>query len=166
MLAFVVAACRHGTRLRGCPPRRSSSLSGFGHRSEIRPQRGQFLPNLQANSPTIGQEDGKKCTAEVELQPMLPKVRQAAMAVSYSLMPLRRMPYQPALASGVVIQPLRQPPATRSSDSQGRLVWVFCAGQGGADGPRPSRGTRSRTSTPVSPVHAPTTSPNSKPNAH
>ena len=41
--------------------------------SENRPQRGQFLPDLQAHSPAMGQKDGEKWTAAVDLQPTLPK---------------------------------------------------------------------------------------------
>ncbi len=39
----------------------------WGVDSENRPQRGQFLPDSQANS----QEDGEKCTAAVGFQPMI-----------------------------------------------------------------------------------------------
>ena len=41
--------------------------------SENRPQRGQFLPGLQPNSPAIGQKDGEKWTAAVDLQPAISK---------------------------------------------------------------------------------------------
>ena len=41
--------------------------------SENRPQRGQFLPDLQAHSPALGQEDGEKWTVAVDLQPTIPK---------------------------------------------------------------------------------------------
>ena len=41
--------------------------------SENWPQRGQFLPDLQAHSPAMGQEDGEKWTAAADLQPTLPK---------------------------------------------------------------------------------------------
>jgi hypothetical protein len=41
--------------------------------SENRPQRGQFLPDLQAHSPAMGQKDGEKWTAAVDLQPTLSK---------------------------------------------------------------------------------------------
>jgi SulP family sulfate permease len=37
------------------------------------PQRGQFLPDLQAHSPAMGQKDGEKWTAAVNLQPTIPK---------------------------------------------------------------------------------------------
>ncbi|MEX1167803.1 MAG: DJ-1/PfpI family protein [Hydrogenophaga sp.] len=45
----------------------------WGVDSENRPQRGQFLPNLQPHSPAMGQKDGEKWTAAVGLQPTLPK---------------------------------------------------------------------------------------------
>ena len=45
----------------------------WGVDSENRPQRGQFLPDLQAHSPAIGQKDGEKWTAAVDLQPTTPK---------------------------------------------------------------------------------------------
>ena len=41
--------------------------------SENRPQRGQFLPDLQAHSPAMGQENGEEWTAAVDLQPTIPK---------------------------------------------------------------------------------------------
>ena len=49
---------------------RTSSLPDLRRlTSENRPQRGQFLPDLQAHSPTKGQKDGEKWTAAVDLQP-------------------------------------------------------------------------------------------------
>ena len=36
---------------------------------EKRPQRGQFLPNLQPHSTAMGQKNGKKWTAAAALQP-------------------------------------------------------------------------------------------------
>ena len=52
----------------------------WGVESEKRPQRGQFLPDLQPHSPAMGQKDGvleerrsQKWTAAVDLQPTLPK---------------------------------------------------------------------------------------------
>ncbi len=45
----------------------------LGVESENRPQRGQFLPDLQAHSPAMGQKDGEKWTAAVDLQPTIPK---------------------------------------------------------------------------------------------
>ena len=41
--------------------------------SENRPQRGQFLTDLQAHSPAMGQKDSEKWTAAVDLQPTIPK---------------------------------------------------------------------------------------------
>ncbi len=41
--------------------------------SENRPQRGQFLPDLQPHSPAMGQKDGKKWTAAADLQPTISK---------------------------------------------------------------------------------------------
>jgi len=45
----------------------------WGVDSENRPQRGQFLPDLQPRSPARGQKDGEKWTAAVDSQPTLPK---------------------------------------------------------------------------------------------
>ena len=45
----------------------------WGVESENRPQRGQFSPDLQAHSPAMGQKDGEKWTAAVDLQPTIPK---------------------------------------------------------------------------------------------
>ncbi len=45
----------------------------LGIDSEKEPQRGQFLPDLQAHSPTMGQKADEKCTAAALLQPMFPK---------------------------------------------------------------------------------------------
>ncbi len=39
--------------------------------SENRPQRGQFLPDLQPHSPAMGQKDGEKWTAAADLQPTI-----------------------------------------------------------------------------------------------
>lgn len=44
-----------------------------GVESENRPQQGQFLPDLRAHSPAMGQKDGEKWTAAVDLQPTTPK---------------------------------------------------------------------------------------------
>ena len=41
--------------------------------SENWSQRGQFLPDLQTHSPAMGQKDGEKWTAAVNLQPTIPK---------------------------------------------------------------------------------------------
>ena len=45
----------------------------WGVENENRPQRGQFLPDLQAHSPAMGQKDGEKWTAAVDFQPTIPK---------------------------------------------------------------------------------------------
>ena len=45
----------------------------WGVDSENRPQRGQFLPDLQAHRLAMGQKDGEKWTAAVDLQPTIPK---------------------------------------------------------------------------------------------
>ena len=45
----------------------------WGGDSEKRPQRGQFLPDLQAHSPAMGPKSGKKWTAEAASQPTIPK---------------------------------------------------------------------------------------------
>ena len=45
----------------------------WGVASEKRPQRGQFLPDLQAHSSTMGQKVGEKWTAEAVSQPTIPK---------------------------------------------------------------------------------------------
>jgi len=49
------------------------ACQAWGVESENRPQRGQFLPDLQAHSPAMGQKDGEKWTAAVDLQPTIPK---------------------------------------------------------------------------------------------
>ncbi|MDP2787714.1 MAG: hypothetical protein Q8O79_06530 [Pseudomonadota bacterium] len=41
--------------------------------SENRPQRGQFLPDLPAHSPAMGQKAGEKWAAAVASQPTIPK---------------------------------------------------------------------------------------------
>ena len=45
----------------------------WGVESENRPQRGQFLPDLQTHSHAMGQKDGEKWTAAADLQPTIPK---------------------------------------------------------------------------------------------
>ena len=45
----------------------------WGVESENWPQRGQFLPDLQPHSGAMGQKDGEKWTAAVNLQPTIPK---------------------------------------------------------------------------------------------
>ena len=53
--------------------------------SENWPQRGQFLPDLQAHSPAMGQKDGGKWTAAANLQPTISKPDR--------LLGARRSPY-------------------------------------------------------------------------
>ena len=56
------------------PPQEAlGACRAWGAESENRPRRGQFLPNLPAHSPAMGQEDGEKWTAAVGLQPATPK---------------------------------------------------------------------------------------------
>ncbi len=45
----------------------------WGVESENRPQRGQFLPDLQAHSRAMGQKAGGKCSTAVDLQQATPK---------------------------------------------------------------------------------------------
>jgi hypothetical protein len=45
----------------------------WGVESENQPQRGQFLPGLQAHSSAMGQKDGEKWGAAADLQPTTPK---------------------------------------------------------------------------------------------
>nr|MDP2191349.1 adenosylcobinamide-phosphate synthase CbiB [Rhodoferax sp.] len=57
-------------------PEQGGSLGAcraLGIESENRPQRGQFVPDLQGHSSTMGQKDGAKWAAAVDSQPMLPK---------------------------------------------------------------------------------------------
>ena len=49
--------------------------------SEKRPQRGQFLLDLPAHSPAMGQKDGEKWTAAAASQPTLPKSDRLLAAV-------------------------------------------------------------------------------------
>ena len=62
---------------------RARSLLDLGRlTSENRPQRGQFLPDFQAHSPAMGQKDGEKWTAAVDLQPTIPKSDSLLAAVA------------------------------------------------------------------------------------
>ena len=67
----VVASRRHSpcydssSRLAACRT--------WGVESENQPQRGQFLPGLQAHSSAMGQKDGEKWGAAADLQPTTPK---------------------------------------------------------------------------------------------
>jgi len=53
--------------------KRLGACRTLGIDSEKGPQRGQFLPDLQAHSPAMGQKAGEKWTAAALLQPMIPK---------------------------------------------------------------------------------------------
>ncbi len=53
--------------------RQLGACRAWGVDSENRPQRGQFLPDLQPHSPAMGQKDGEKWTSAVDSQPTLPK---------------------------------------------------------------------------------------------
>ena len=69
---------RHGTsytivNLESTQPAQLGACRTWGVDSEKRPQRGQFLPDLQAHSSTMGQKAGKKWTAEAVSQPTFPK---------------------------------------------------------------------------------------------
>ncbi len=61
----------------GCQPAATGELLAacrtWGIDSENQPQRGQFLPDSQASSLAISQEDGEKCTDEVGWQPAIPQ---------------------------------------------------------------------------------------------
>ncbi len=54
-------------------PLELGACRALGIDSEKEPQRGQFLPDLQAHSPAMSQKAGEKWTAAALLQPMLPK---------------------------------------------------------------------------------------------
>ena len=56
--------------------------------SENRPQRGQFLPDFQTHSPAMGQKDGEKWTAAVDLQPTIPKSDRLLALPATKLPPL------------------------------------------------------------------------------
>ncbi|WP_275852331.1 hypothetical protein [Extensimonas sp. H3M7-6] len=53
--------------------RRLAACRTLGVESENGPQRGQFLPDSQPHSGTMGQEDGKKWAAAAHAQPTVPK---------------------------------------------------------------------------------------------
>jgi methylated-DNA-[protein]-cysteine S-methyltransferase len=55
------------------PPALRGACRTWSVESENRPQRGQFLPDLQPHSQAMGQEDGKKWTAAADLQPTISK---------------------------------------------------------------------------------------------
>ena len=60
-------------------------------RSQNRPQRGQFLPDSQPHSRTMGQKAGEKWTAAVNLQPTIPKSDRLLDAAAQPLLELREM---------------------------------------------------------------------------
>ena len=81
----------------------------WGVDSEKRPQRGQFLPDLHAHSPAMGQKSGKKWTAEAVSQPTIPK-------------PDRLLGYPVALK-------IDSPDVSHKSDVQGVALNVMSASQ-------------------------------------
>jgi len=109
------------------PPRDRPKLGGcqaWGAESENRPQRGQFLPDLQAHSPAMGQEDGEKWTAAVGLQLATPK--------SDSLLAMRNIDIVlidgfPMLSATLITEPLRL--ANRESLAQ-VFAWRFLSANG------------------------------------
>ena len=72
------------SRVAGKPDSLLGACRAWGVDSENRPQRGQFLPDLQPHCPTMGQKDGEKWTAAVDSEPTLPKpdslLEQSALA--------------------------------------------------------------------------------------
>ena len=67
------------------PDRLLGACRTWGVDSEKRPQRGQFLPDLQAHSSTMGQKAGKKWTAEAVSQPTIPKPDRLLVALLTAL---------------------------------------------------------------------------------
>ena len=65
--------------------RRLGACRTWGVESEKRPRRGQFLPDSQPHSPAMGQEDGEKWTAAVNLQPTLPKSDRLLVAIDLKI---------------------------------------------------------------------------------
>ncbi len=65
-----LAAALVGRTLQGVP---LGACRAWSAESENRPQRAQFLPDLQPNSRAIGQKDGEKWAAAVDLQPAISK---------------------------------------------------------------------------------------------
>ena len=76
-LGTPAGAGRQSFPLRGFPYtviyREFGACRAWGVASEKRPQRGQFLPDLQAHSAAMGQKAGEKWTAEAVSQPTIPK---------------------------------------------------------------------------------------------
>jgi len=58
--------------------------------SENRPQRGQFLPDLQPHSPAMGQKDGEKWTAAADLQPTISKSDRLPGSAGHQARPVSR----------------------------------------------------------------------------
>jgi hypothetical protein len=67
----VVASRRHSPSYDSSS--RLAACRTWGVESENQPQRGQFLPGLQAHSLAMGQKDGEKWGAAADLQPTTPK---------------------------------------------------------------------------------------------
>ncbi len=89
----------------------------LGIDSEKEPQRGQFLPDLQAHSQAMGQKAGEKWTAAALLQPMLPKSdRLLAQPVAGV-----------ATASGATAQVVRDGERDRINTQRARLDAGFTA---------------------------------------
>jgi len=92
-------------------------------KSENRPQRGQFLPDLQPHSSkAMGQKDGEKWTAAVDSQPTLPKsdrllVPSGAVAATEiaRVVPKHRRDEEPHM------RPVRCQPRTLRSSGSGML---------------------------------------------
>ena len=66
----VVATVRCSETLQGMTP---GGCRTWSVESENRPQRGQFLPDLQPHSPAMRQKDGEKWIAAADLQPTISK---------------------------------------------------------------------------------------------
>ena len=82
---LVVANARHSPRY-SCALR-LGACRAWAVDSENRPQRGQFLPNLQPHSPAMGQRDGEKWTAAVDSQPTLPESDRLQDRVHFGALP-------------------------------------------------------------------------------
>ncbi len=71
--AIIEAALARARERRATPSPALGACRAWDVESENRPQRGQFLPDLQPHNPAMGQKDGEKWTAAADLQPTLPK---------------------------------------------------------------------------------------------